>query len=323
MLKYINSNRLSVVILLVLLPVLFWIPSFSKDTVEYIPASGGMPLGDWIIRFNHNFRVLASIIGLLLIIVNGYLLIQLNTVHIFIPSRTQLPLFFYTVLVIGINQLNWLSPALIASTLLIILFYRVFNSYKNDGISVNFLDAGMLISLASLFYFPSIFFFFCLLITLLLIRPFIWREWAFALIGLLMPYAFAMSVYYLIDKPVSELFSGVAQDMRNLPVDLRFSQIITWSYVLLFTIIASYYIARAIDSMKIHARKFFLVFLAYFVMSLLIFLIIRRSGTGMVYFGSIPLAYLFTHYFVKCRHTWVNDIFFILFVLLLIWQRVA
>ncbi len=321
MLKYINSNRLSVIILFVLLPVLFWIPSFGRGTVAYIPEAGGMPPGEWIVNFNSNYRVLASIISLLLVIANGYLLIQLNTVYIFIPYRTYLPLFFYAILVIGVTQLNWLTPALISSTLIIFVFYRTFSSYKNEGMSINFLDAGLLVALASLFYFPSIFFFICLLLTLLLIRPFIWREWVFAFIGLLIPYIFVFSIYYLIDEPVSDLFSGMEKDFSNLPVKFRLSQIVNWIYVIAFTAVASYYIARAIDSMKIHARKFFLVFLTFFIMSALLFLIIRGSGTGMIYFGAVSLSYLFTHYFVKCRHNWINTITLVIFILLLIWQR--
>jgi hypothetical protein len=183
------------------------------------------------------------------------------------------------------------------------------------------LDAGLLIALASLIYFPSIFFFICLLITLLFIRPFIWREWVFAFIGLLIPYAFAFSINYLLDKPASGLFNGMAADFKSLPVELKFSQIVNWSYVMFFMVVASYYIAKAIDSMKIHARKFFLVFLTFFVLSLLLFFVIR-GGTGMIYIGSVPLAYLFTHYFVRCRRMWLNDIFFAVFIVLLIWQRI-
>jgi len=88
-------------------------------------------------------------------------------------------------------------------------------------------------------------------------------------------------------------------------------------------IIASYYLARAIDSMKIHARKFFLVFLVYFIVALIIFFAIRGVGTGMVFIGAVPLAYLFTHYFVRCKHNWINDMFFATFLILLIWQRIS
>jgi len=228
LLKYFNSNRLSVIILFVMLPILYWIPSLGRETVEHIPEPGGMPAGEWIITFNHNFRVLASLIALFLIILNGYLLIQLNTVHIFIPYRTQLPLMFYSLLTVCFTQFNWLTPALVASTFIILVFFRVFSAYKKDGISINFLDAGILIAVASLFYFPAIFLFVCLLVTLLLIRPFLWREWVFAFLGLIIPYAFAFSVYYLLDMPGEDLFNRMGESLRLEPANLRLSQIINW-----------------------------------------------------------------------------------------------
>lgn len=321
LLRYINSNRLSVVILCVLLPIVYWIPSFSRDTVAYITPVGGMPLGAWIVSFNTELRVLASIVALLLIILNGYLLIQLNTVHIFIPYRTQLPLLFYIIFALSITQYHWLTPALVASTLIILYFYRVFSAYRNDGISINFLDAGLIISVASLIYFPAIFLFAGLIFTLLLLRPFIWREWAFGFIGLIIPYAFAFSIYYLLDIPGSELFQSMREGLQVSPVPLKLSQIVGWLYILFFVVIASYYIARAIDSMKIHARKFFLVFLAFFALAFILFFVIRGTGTGMIYVAAVPLAYLFAHYFIRCRQNWINEIFFALFIILLIWQR--
>src|SRR5512138_2051845 len=151
LLKYINSNRLQVIIIFLLIPVLYWIPSAFQGTVHHVSEIKGVPLGRWIISFNNNFTGIASFIALLLIMLNGYLLIQLNTVHFFIPHRTQLPFFFYVILSLSITQLHQLTPALVASTLVILIFYRIFHAYKVDGLSYNYLDAGLLISLASLF----------------------------------------------------------------------------------------------------------------------------------------------------------------------------
>ena len=323
LLKYFNSNRISVIIIFLLLPVLYWIPSLAQGAAEPLAEIKGMPFGRWVTSFNENFRVLASLIALLLIILNGYLLIQLNTVHIFIPIRTQLPLFFYIILSISVIGMQHLTPALVSSTLMILVFYRVFSAYKVDGISINFLDAGLLISTASLFFFPAILFFLYLLIGLLLLRPFIWREWVFAFIGIFLPYAFVISVYYLLDIPADDLFRDMGDSFAKVPKGLNMSQIISWSYVLTFTLIASYYIAKAIDSMKIHARKFFLVFLSYFLIAVIVFFAVTGSGSGMVYYAALPLAYLFSYYFVRCNRNWINDIFFGLFLLLLLWQRIG
>ena len=76
------------------------------------------------------------------------------------------------------------------------------------------------------------------------------------------------------------------------------SQIISWSYVLLFTLIASYFMAKAIDNMKIHARKFFLVFSGFFLVSVIVFICcIRGQAPEWFIIAAIPLAYLFSYYF--------------------------
>jgi hypothetical protein len=320
-LKYFNSNRISVIVLITLLPVVYWIPSLFQETSVYITEPAGVPLGRLIISFNRDFRLISSLVALLLVMFNAYLLIQLNTVNIFIPVRTQLPSFFYVILAISMSELHQLTPALVSSTLLILVFYRIFSAYKSERISINFMDAGLLISTASLIYFPSLFFFFFLLASMVFLRPFNWRESAFAVLGLLWPYFFLISVYYLADIPITDFYRDVVDSFIKQAQNYKLSHLINWSYVLFFMLISSVYMVGAIDMMKIHARKFFLVFLVFFLVSVLIFVII--PGAGMVYFISVPLAYLFSYYFIKCKRTWYNELFFTVILLLLLWQRIS
>jgi hypothetical protein len=302
--------------------VAYWIPSLFQAIGADYSEPTGLLFGRLISTFNHEFRVFASLIALLFILTNGYLLIQLNTIHIFIPFRTQLPFFFYVLITLSLTQLHQLTPALVSSTLLIGVFFSIFSAYKTDGISVRFLDAGLLISAASLIYFPAVVFFLFLWAGMSILRPFIWREWVFTLFGLILPYVFMISGYFLLDIPVNNFFNDIADALLKVHKDLRLSQIVNWSYILLFTLISSYFIASAIDSMKIHSRKFFLVYLLFFLVSLLGFFVISGAGTGLVYYSAIPLAYLFAYYFVKCRRTWINEVLFAIFILLFLWQRI-
>jgi hypothetical protein len=180
----------------------------------------------------------------------------------------------------------------------------------------------MLIAMASLVYFPALVFFAFLLGAMMILRPFIWREWVFAFLGLIIPYIFLISIYYLADIPLGSYFEDITAAFDKTLQQLKLSQIAGWSFVLVFTLLGSYFIVGTINSMKIHARKFFLVFLLFFLFSMLIFLTMRVTGAGMVYFVSIPLAYLFTNYFVNCHRTWYNEVFFLLFLIFLIWQRI-
>jgi len=321
LLKYINSNRISVSILIALLPVVFWVPSLFTGSAFPPGEPTGQIFGRIIAGFNIQYRVLSAIIALLLVVSNGYLLIHLNTIHIFIPYRTQLPAFFYVLLSVSITQLHQLTPALVSSTLLIFVFYRILSAYKTDGISVRFLDAGLLISVAGLIYAPALTFIVFLFSGMVLLRPFIWREWVFALIGLAIPFAFMASAYYLLGLPANTMFHDIADSFSKRQPHIRLSQQVNWAYVLFFTLIASYYMANAIDSMKIHARKFFLVFLAFFLITLVIFMM-PGLGISMVYYAAVPLSFLFSFYFVKCRRTWINELLFALFLALLIWLRI-
>ncbi len=324
MLKYLNSNRLSVALLFFIFPVAYWIAGmFTGSIREAAIHAEAVPLGQLVVAFDLHARVFASLLAIALILLNGYLLIQLNTIHIFIPYRTYLPLFFYALLTIGVTRINHLTPALVASSLLILAFFRIFHTYKSEKISLNFIDAGLLTGLAGLFYFHSIFFFVFLLVALLIIRPFIWREWAFACIGFLLPYLFVFSIYYLLDIPLSDFFSGLSEVFQRMPVDLNLSEIVNWSYILFFIVVSSFILVNAIDSMKIHARKFFIAFLAFFLCSVMIFFIVPGTGLQMIYFTGVPLSYLFSYYFVRANRNWANEFFITAFIILLIWLRLA
>jgi hypothetical protein len=320
-LKYFNSNRISLIWFISLFPLVYWIPSFFSSGYFQPPEVNGVPLGRLILAFNRDFRFLASLLALVLIMINGYSLIQLNTIHIFIPGRTQLPAFFYSILVISIPSLHQLTPQLVASSLLILLLFRILSTYKSEGISLNFLDAGLLVSIASLIYFPAVGYFLFILAALIILRPFIWREWTFTLIGLALPYLFLVSVYYLADLPFKDYLTSISASWHKAEYHLSIKEMINWTYVALLLIIGSIFMIGAIDSMKIHARKFFLIFLEFFLFSVVIYLIIPGWGMGMIFFTAVPLAYLFSHYFVKCRRNWVNEVLFVLLLLLLLWQR--
>ena len=61
-------------------------------------------------------------------------------------------------------------------------------------------NIGLLVSVATLFYFPSILFFFLFLALLLLLRPFLLEENIAFILGILTPIYLALSVIFLSDK---------------------------------------------------------------------------------------------------------------------------
>jgi len=321
LLKYFNSSRLGVFVIILLLPVIYWVPEFFKAVPQYDEVYSGTLFGVWIRHFNVNNRVLSLISGLFVVLLNAYLLVQLNTIHIFIPTRTQMPALFYIILAACYNPLHQLTPALLASTLVILMLYRVITTYKAVNISYSFLDAGFLVALASLIYFQAIVFFLLLPVGLVLLRAFNWREWAYAFIGLALPYIFLVSGYFMMDTPVSEYFKGMSEIFARHGQPFSIMQLVSWVFVLGMLIYASYFMVVTIDSMKIHGRKVFILLLWLFLISVATYFAVPGTGIEMLSLTSIPLAFLFSHFYFRCPRNWVHEVLFSIFLILVILLR--
>jgi len=316
-LRFFNSNSISVLVLLALIPILIWIPDFLKAVPLDQTLTGTVP-ALWIASFNVHFRVLSMLIALLIILTNAFLLIQLNTIHIFIPVRTQLPALFYIVLTAGFNPTHQLTPALVDSLLVIIILYRLFATYKIDGPSVNFLDTGFLIAVASMIYFPAILMFLFLLVSLVMLRPLNWREWVYVFLGLMLPYLFVISGYYVAGVPIRDFFPGFGGLFQHHKQTYSIIQLVGWIFVAGMMIYASYFLASAIDNMKIHGRKIFMLFLWLFLFAVIIYLVIPGVGMDIVSIAAIPLSYLFSHYFCNCTRNWINEGLLSLFLVMMV-----
>jgi hypothetical protein len=322
LLKFFNSNRLGVFVFIILLPVVYWIPEFFRGFQVNDRIFAGTLPGELIQQFSDRYQVISMVVALMVINVNAYLLVQLNTIHIFIPVRTQMPALFYIMLAACFNPLHQLSPALLASSLIILALYRVINTYKSEGLSYNFLDAGFLIALASLLYFQVILFSPLLLVGLILLRPFNWREWVYVLIGLGLPFLFLVSVYFVAGIPISEYFPDISGIFDRNRQSFTTIQLISWIYIFVILVYGSYFMVTTIDNMKIHGRKVFMLFLWYFLFSGIIYLTVPGAGVEMINFTAVPVSFLFSHYFFRCQRNWINEILVSVFLLLLILLRI-
>ncbi len=321
LLKYFNSSRLGVFVIILLLPVIYWLPEFFRSVPQYSEVYSGTLFGVWIQHFNANNQVVSLISGLLVVLLNAYLLVQLNTIHIFIPTRTQMPALFYIILAACFNPLHQFTPALLASTLVILVLYRVITTYKAVNISYNFLDAGFLVALASLIYFQAIVFFLLIPVGLVLLRTFNWREWAYAFIGLALPYVFLVSGYFMMDTPLSEYFPGMSDIFVRHGRSFNIIQLISWVFILSMLIYASYFMVVTIDSMKIQGRKVFIILLWLFLISIATYFAIPGAGIEMLSFTAIPISFLFSHFYFRCPRNWVHEVLFSVFLLLVILLR--
>jgi hypothetical protein len=326
LIKLFKSRQQFVIILILILTILFWIPSiaFHKSVLfvfDFYPA----PLYKPLQFIEYSYPVAATIFSLALVIIIGFMLVRLNVRFFFIQTRTQLPAFFYILICSSFIPLHRMNPVLIGCFILVLAIYKIFDTYKKEKLCYNFFDAAMLISVASMFYFNFIFFILVIWAGLILLRPFILREWIFSVVGFILPYILIFSYYYLRDYDISRLFDVYRSYFSYGKYDMKFdlSYKLLLIYYLLLLLIGSIYMMSVYTTRKIYSRKYFMFFLWLFLITVAVYCIIPSAGYEMILILSISVSFLFTHYYINIKSGWINDLLFNLFPGLLIYLRIV
>jgi hypothetical protein len=318
LLKWFNSNKVELLLIFPFFAILLWLPSFlnTNELTLYDQTLAG-PIGRLIIEKVSNLPRLSAFITLSIIIIHGILLVQLNVKYFFLKLRVQSPQLIFFSMAGVLGYLHFLSSALLAQVFIIILVFRLFDSFKKDRFALNFLDAGILMSLATLCHSPAIILFPLVFIALMLFRNFTWEEWIYPLVGFALPYLFWGSYLYFTDRNLGLIFD----DFRNvfsaerLTHNFPLIQVILYAYIVFLIITASFHMIRTISNRKIQSRIFFIFFLWLFIFSIISSLVFPTSGIEVVYFGGISITFLLSNYFATCRNSRINN--FLLFLLLI------
>jgi hypothetical protein len=315
--KYFNSNRAGLLFLIPAIAVILWLGALSHPLPVYTHSFGlDGPLGRLLIEPVSKIPFLSALFGMIVILLYGFLLVQLNEKYLFLSTRTQLPILFYVAICGGLNPLRFFSPALIAIIIIIFIIYRLFESYKKDKLAFHFLDAGILLGIAVLFYMPWVVLLPLLFIVSVVFRNTIWQEWIYPWIGFLLPFIFWISYLYLTDQSLQTVLTEFSKVFAPSSEQLSFSmlQMIYYGFLAFLVLLGSIHMVRTIGTRKIQVRAFFIVFWWLFLLSIAVLLIVPAVGVGIIYLGGIPISLLISNYFATCRNNRFNNFMFFLFL---------
>ncbi len=324
LIRLFKSRQQFVIILILILAFAFWLPSFlihktSSFVFDYYPTPIYRPFQ----FIEYSYPVIATMFSLVLLITIGFMLARLNVRFFFIQTRTQLPAFFYILICSSFIPLNRLNPALIGCFFVVLAIYKIFDSYKKEKLCYNFFDAALLISVASLFYFNYIFLITVIWAGLILLRPFILREWIFTLVGISIPYILILSYYYLGDIDINGVIDTYRSyfSYRRYDIKINLSYKLLIAYYLLMLIIGSVYMVSVYATRKIYSRKYLMFFFWLFIFTIAVYCFVPSAGYEMILISSISISFLYTHYFINIRPGWISDLLFNLFPGLLLYLR--
>jgi len=262
---------------------------------------------------------LRKLIALALVITNALWLSRMNTKFILIKSRTYLPAILYALICGSLQAFHDLTPALIASFLLIISLEIIFDSYGEERLSYKFFEASFLVSLASLTYATMALYLVPVWIILAILRNASWREWLFTIIGFTIPYVFLYTIYYLTDQDIALNTENILSNFKpEKGIDFPdLLPMIYYGFLALLVFVASLRLIGTFQGMKIYIRKFFLVLFVLFLFTLGIHLFLYTKALELIFIYAIPVSYLLTFYFIQIRSKAMGEILFTVLLVLL------
>lgn len=214
MIRFFKSPQPVALIVIPLMVIILWAQIFLNCRPVALESS--MPMWD---LFSRAFNSLPSWLNFILLIslISGtavYLNIVLNK-HEVLYRNSYLPAFVYTLFISSIPAFLSLHPIHFVNILLIRVFDKSFSLFKNESPGAAIFDFSFLAGLACLFYFPAIVIIPLMIIAMLILRQWNFREWLIMFIGFGLPFFFVL-VWNFWNKSLVEFVHNYSEHFKHI-----------------------------------------------------------------------------------------------------------
>lgn len=310
--KFFRKDTLEVLIIFALLLLALWIKTLMGLGDQDIERtlSYGTPLELVINQFALNLPSISTVVAFLITLVVLYMMQSLNNQFIFVPQRSLLPSLLYVMIGFSFISLQHLTPALAAMPIIILSLKSIFTSYRKDYAEADYFLAGFYMALAAVVYLPALAYLLTIIFSVLIMRPFSWREWVATFAGLLVPFIFLATYYLLFDT--DGMNTILALDPGKIIAAIPKSMNSFFGYGFLGTILlalaaASFFILTWTGSQKVRTNKIFLVFFSMIGVGILSYVLIPTVSKEALVIMALPLSYVISVYMIFSRRTLIPD----------------
>ncbi|OFX80144.1 MAG: hypothetical protein A2X12_01815 [Bacteroidetes bacterium GWE2_29_8] len=268
------------------------------------------------------FPIVNKTFAFILLIVQSIIITVLFNYSSFVKKETYLPAFIYILLYLFFNKQLILNSALLANFLILISLFLNFKSYVIKKPYSKILNSTILISIASLFYFPVLFLVIVIWLSFFNYSMYKWREWVISIMGLLIPYIFIFMYYFMIDdlylfNNIKLNYFKLSLNYRNI-LDLSYIQLITLGFLIILILTSFIHFLKKIDEGLIKVRKYkimiFWITLIFITINALFFYNLK-DFTNMI----IPISILLSYYFLtSLKKIFIGIIFYLMIVLIIL-----
>lgn len=310
--KYFRKDTIEVYAVFVLLSLAIWAKALMGigewepvRTLEY-----GTPVELLINRISISSPYISTYAAFLITILVLVMMQRLNNRFIFVPQRSTVPALLYIIIAFSFTSLQHLSPALTAMPLLILSLNSLIGSYRKEYAEGEYFLASFFVALAAIVYLPSLAFVLMIMVSILVMRPFSWREWVTMLAGLLVPLLFVVTYYLFFDSDALNnlLMFDPAKVIAAIPKTMN--SFFGYGFLATLTVAFVYslfFIFSWVGTQKVRTNKVFLVFFSMVIICLLAYLLIPTVSKDIMLVVALPLSYIIGVFFIFTRRTLIAD----------------
>jgi hypothetical protein len=303
-------------LILAIVPIIFWSQAFINPP-EVISNNFDMPLYKVIYDFAKDYQLFSTIAAFVMVFLQGLLLNQLFTNNHLSQKNTFLPAFIYILLMSCSYNCMTLNSMLFANFLIIFALYFFLRCHdKKEGIDEIY-NSCALLSLASMFFAPSIIFIIWIWFGLIIYKLYKWRSWGMSLLGLITPYVLLFIFYYLNGMSFHE--NILANTHKWLHFDFNFLsepiQVVYIASLLFFAIPAIFTTLSSRSNRVIEYRKKSAVMFTLLIISLIPFAL-SKTEYNMSFIFAVSLSFFFSNFFLQYNNERKINTFFIIFILI-------
>jgi len=312
-------------LLLIGLAVLLWLDMFFNPPALNV-SDCSAPLFNILGRYWSQYPLGSAIFALLLLIAQAYYINYVATSNSFTDRYSALPGLIYILLMSSSPAMTSLNPILLANLFLIPAMNKLIDVYDEEQIARELFNSGLLIGLAGLFYYPALVLFLALIASVFVYYIVNTRRIAAALLGLITPFTFMISYYYLRDELLIwyNNLTIVFEPFRILEQETTFYQKIFIGGLGFFSILAFSHLQLVYKAAKpIRTRKRITLLFLFFLISVSSYLF--SVNFVELHFGllNITLSIALAVYFFDMRYRKLTEILFTVLVVLVLIGRFA
>lgn len=289
-------------------------PSFTTHAYNIYP----MPLYEAILAMVPSASLIAVILSITAVLIVAFQVAHLNARYKLIEQGTFFPSIVYIMLASFSPNIRELNPVFFANIFILFSMHRMFGSYKTVNCIGTAFESAFFISVASLFYFPSILVMLVLWSIMQTFRSFVWREWLATVVGLLTPYYLYAAYSYFagsLHKLGGTIAGNIMMESGSLSQGYFFWIFIGFTIFMLITGIGFSFTGVL---RKMNTRKYFNQFILLAILAMGAFLIIPAVNVEAFAILAIPFAFFFSHHLIKMNSQILAEITFITFTTLFV-----